>query len=86
MRSKSVWSPSHRSEETPKYFDNRSAVSAVMARFPLTIALMRPGGTAISRSEPVDADPQRFHEFLQENLTGMNRIEQFLRAIVTPQW
>ena len=29
-------------------FASRSAVSAVIARFPFTIALMRPGGTAIS--------------------------------------
>lgn len=28
--------------------------------------------------EPIDTDPQRFHEFFQQNLTRMNGIEQLL--------
>jgi len=33
------------------------------------------GGDVKIASQPVDADPERFHEVLQENLPGMDWIE-----------
>jgi len=53
-------------------------VSAVIARFPFTIALMRPGGNSDFPGESIDTDVHWLHELLEKNLSGMDRIKQFL--------
>jgi hypothetical protein len=46
--SKSSCSPSQNLADTPKYFERRSAVSAVTARFPLIMAEIRGWGMPVS--------------------------------------
>src|SRR5438309_2084597 len=44
----------------PKKRPRRAAVSAVIARWPLTIRLMRPGGTRIARASALILIPSSF--------------------------
>jgi len=49
-RSSCVWRFSQNCADMRKYRPNRRAVSAVIARWPLTISLIRRGGTPMSRA------------------------------------
>src|SRR5207253_2386229 len=51
---------SQSSGETPKNLPRRNAVSAVIARLPLTISLMRFGGTSRSRASALMLRPSGF--------------------------
>lgn len=64
-----------------KVFANRSAVSAVIARFPFTIALMRPGGTAISRASLLMLMPIGFMNSSKRISPGWIGSSSFLCAI-----
>ena len=53
----------HISAEVPKYLASRSAVSGEMPRLPLTMSLMRPTGTSMSRASLLRLTPRGFIAF-----------------------
>ena len=64
--------PSHSSGETPKYLPRRSAVSAVIERFPPTMSLTRLGRhRRISRASALMLTSERLHELLKEDFPGV---------------
>jgi hypothetical protein len=57
-----------------------------MDRLPLTTALMRPGGTAISRASRLMLIPNGFMNSSRRISPGCIGVSNCFRPIVTPQW
>ena len=77
-RSCSTWRLSQNSGDVRKQRASRSAVSAVTARVPFAIAVIRVRRHAERFREPVGAEAERHHELLAQDFAGRHRREEFL--------